>query len=63
MMQRLTQFLREVGAELKKITWPSRPELMESTVVVIVSVFIMTIFIGVVDQVFNALLRLFATSI
>ena len=63
MMQRMTQFLREVWAELKKITWPSRPELMESTVVVIVSVFLVTIFIGIVDQIFNVLLRLFATSV
>ena len=63
MIKRFTQFLREVWAELKKITWPSRPELTESTFVVIVSVFVMTIFIGLVDQVFNILLRLFATSI
>ncbi len=62
-MKRVTEFLREVAAELKKVTWPSRPELAESTFVVIVSVFVVTIFIGLVDQVFNYLLRLFATSI
>lgn len=62
-MKRVTEFLREVMAEIKKVTWPSRPELVESTFVVIVSVFAVTIFIGVVDQVFNLLLRLFATSI
>lgn len=62
-MQRVTQFLREVWAEIKKVTWPTRPEIMESTFVVIISVFAVTIFIGVVDQVFNFLLRLFATSV
>ncbi len=62
-MKRVTEFLREVMAEIKKVTWPSRPELVESTFVVIVSVFAVTIFIGAVDWVFNLLLRLFATSI
>lgn len=63
MMNRLIEFLKEVRAELGKITWPSRPELWESTWVVIVSAIAITIFIGAVDQVFNYLLKLFARAI
>ena len=62
-MQRLITFLKEVRAELGKITWPTRSELVESTFVVIVSVIAISIFIGAVDQVFNYLLRLFATNV
>ena len=62
-MQRLISFLKEARAELGKVTWPTRKELMESTVLVIVSVIAMSIFIGAVDFVFNQLLQLFAQSI
>ena len=61
-MNRLIEFLKEVRAELGKITWPTRSELWESTWVVIVSVIAITVFIGLVDQVFNYLLKLFVRT-
>ena len=62
-MQRVISFLKEARAELGKVTWPTRKELMESTVLVIVSVIAVSIFIGVVDFVFNQMLQLFAQYI
>jgi preprotein translocase subunit SecE len=62
-MQRLIEFLKEARAELGKVSWPTRKELSESTVLVIVSVILVTIFIGAVDFVFNKLLQWFAQSI
>ncbi|RKZ14048.1 preprotein translocase subunit SecE [bacterium] len=62
-MQKFIQFLKEARAELGKVTWPTRKELSESTVLVIVSVMAMSVFIGVIDFVFNKLLQLFAQSI
>lgn len=50
-------FLHEVQVELKKCTWPTRPELLESTVVVIVAVLILGAAVGVSDLVLNVLLR------
>jgi preprotein translocase subunit SecE len=35
--KRLTNFLRDVKSELKKVTWPARPEVMNTTLVVIVA--------------------------
>jgi len=43
------QFLREVKTELKKVTWPSRKDALSGTLVVLVAVFIIAIFLGVVD--------------
>ena len=57
-MKRFVEFLKEVRVELSKISWPTREELRESTVVVIVSVIVITVFIGAVDQVFNWMWRL-----
>ncbi|MDM8526353.1 preprotein translocase subunit SecE [Desulfococcaceae bacterium HSG8] len=52
------QFLREVKAELKKVTWPSRKQTIGSTVVVIILVMIISFFLGVVDIGLNSLVRL-----
>lgn len=53
-----TQFLREAKAELKKVTWPSRRQTTGSTVVVIVLVFIISFFLGLVDMGLSGLVRL-----
>jgi preprotein translocase subunit SecE len=51
-------FIGEVRVELKKCTWPTRSELIDSTVVVIVSVVLVSLFVGVSDLVLNSLLRM-----
>ena len=49
------KFIREVIAELKKVTWPTREETMKLTVVVIaISVFV-GLFIGGLDALFLAI--------
>lgn len=53
-----TQFLREVRTELRKVTWPSKKEAMASTAVVIVLVFIVSAFLGLVDVGLSSLIRL-----
>ena len=42
-------FFREVRVELRKVTWPSRKQAAGSTVVVIILVFIISAFLGMVD--------------
>mgnify|MGYP003857336193 CR=1 FL=1 len=37
--------------ELKKMTWPSKDELVGSTIVVVVVSFVVAIFIGIVDRI------------
>ncbi len=51
-------FFDEVRQELKKCSWPTWGELKESTVVVIVSVVILSAFVGVSDFVLNSVLKL-----
>ena len=48
---RLQEFVREVLAEFRKVTWPSRAELMNSTTVVIVVTVVLALFLGGVDVV------------
>jgi preprotein translocase subunit SecE len=52
------QFFREVKVELKKVAWPSRKQTVGSTVVVLILVFIISAFLGVVDMGLSSLVRL-----
>ena len=51
------QFLREVKTELKKVTWPSRRDTVAATAVVLVAVFIIAVFLGIVDSGLSAVIR------
>jgi preprotein translocase subunit SecE len=48
-IEKVTTFLQEVQAETKKVTWPSRRDVLGSTMVVIVGVFIVASFLGIID--------------
>ncbi|HJO00828.1 MAG: preprotein translocase subunit SecE [Nitrospinaceae bacterium] len=49
MIAKAIQFLSEVKGEVKKVTWPSRKEALGGTAVVLVVVFFMALFLGLVD--------------
>ena len=50
------RFLREVRGEVRKVTWPGREEVIGSTLVVIISVGLMSVFLGLVDLVLRGFL-------
>jgi preprotein translocase subunit SecE len=52
-MQQIRDYTKDVGGELRKVSWPTRAELRDSTVVVIVTVLLVAAFIGIVDQILN----------
>jgi len=51
------QFLREVKQELKKVTWPTRKDALSGTAVVLVAVFVIAIFLGIVDSSLSRLIQ------
>ncbi|MDD5085920.1 MAG: preprotein translocase subunit SecE [Candidatus Omnitrophica bacterium] len=57
MANKVTGFLRESKQELSKVTWPSKDELLGSTMVVIVMTFILAAYIGGVDFILSILMR------
>lgn len=59
MLEKLRTFLREVRAELEKVTWPGRQEVQAATLVIIALVLLMAAFIGGVDFVVSRVLGLF----
>ena len=59
--QRVNAFLLSAWVESKKVTWPTREELMESTRVVIVATFVLMMYLFLVDRVLTFLLDIFVT--
>ena len=49
MFNQAVEFLKESKNELSKVVFPSRQEVIGATVVVVMSVIVVSIFLGVVD--------------
>ena len=49
MWQKIVAFFQDVSVELKKVSWPTRQQTMNATVVVITVAFIVAFFLGIVD--------------
>lgn len=54
---RFKKFLREVKAELKKVSWPTKPELISNTGIVFLAVAIVCTLIWAIDGVFSEVLK------
>jgi preprotein translocase subunit SecE len=54
----LKRFLREVRAELSKVTWTDKKQVMSGTIAVIVLSSFIAVFLGVIDLGLSALIRL-----
>ena len=50
------EYVREVRAELRKVAWPTKSEVINYTIVVLVTVLVLTGFIFVLDFVFGELI-------
>ena len=56
-VQKIIQFLNEAKAELKKVTWPTPRQTLASTAVVIIIVFIVAIYLGIIDYILAKLVK------
>jgi preprotein translocase subunit SecE len=54
--RRGSRFLSEVIAELRKVSWPTRTQLMQSTAVVLVVVAIVAAYLAALDAVFSRMI-------
>lgn len=54
----LLKFFRETKAELKKVTWPTKEQLIHNTGIILVFIAIMCIILSLLDFGFNELMKL-----
>jgi len=59
MIERLTNYLKGVRAEVARVSWPTRNEVISLTALILFLVVIVTVYIWGVDGIIGTLLRLF----
>ena len=57
-MKRLRRYFNEVWSELRKVSWPTREQVRNLTVLVFAISFVVGLYITVLDQIFQGLLAL-----
>jgi len=57
MREKILGFFDDVVKEMKKVTWPTRDELKDFTVVVLLATLLVSFFVYVVDSIVNIALR------
>lgn len=53
---RVIAFLRDVRAEIGKVTWPTRDEIKKATIVIVIFVTVLGMLIGVMDTLLQLVL-------
>ncbi len=59
---RIRRFMVETIAELRRCTWPSRSELFESTILVIVVMGVLALFVAGVDELARIAIKIITTG-
>jgi preprotein translocase subunit SecE len=49
----VTRYFRETIGELRKVTWPTRQEATNLTIVVLIVVTVMSLFLGILDFIYT----------
>lgn len=57
MKEKIINFFSDVVKEMKKVTWPTKDELRESTVIVIVTCVILAGFVYLIDMILNNIIK------
>jgi len=57
-MAKIFQFFKESRAELKKVVWPTKEDVLSSIKVVLISTIIIAVILGALDLGFSELFRI-----
>lgn len=52
-MTKLATYLKESIAEIKKVTWPTKTQTQNYTLIVLGVTIAMALFLGIIDKIFN----------
>jgi preprotein translocase subunit SecE len=55
--QATKKFVREVRIEMRKVSWPTRNDIIANTIVVLVAVVILSVIITIWDQILSFVIR------
>ena len=63
MANKVAGFFNDIKLEMSKVSWPTKDELIGSTVIVMVSLAILSLFIGICDLFLSKLVNVIMTRI
>ena len=63
MANRVANFFKDIKLEMIKVSWPSKDELIGSTVIVLVSLAILSVFIGVCDIILSKIINIIMAAL
>lgn len=55
-LTRLREYISEVRAEMRRVTWPGKQEIYSTTVMVIITTFLFGAYFMICDKAFSALM-------
>ena len=58
MANKIVNFLNDVKLEMGKVSWSTRDELISSTIIVLVSLAILSVFIGMCDVILSTIVNI-----
>lgn len=55
-MKKITKYLNEVVSEIKKVTWPTKKQTIDKTILVVVASLVVALYIGGLDYIFQQMM-------
>ncbi|PID52382.1 MAG: preprotein translocase subunit SecE [Candidatus Moraniibacteriota bacterium] len=56
-MEKIRQFLREAYNEMKKVSWPTREQTIQYTMLVVAISISVAVFLGILDYMFGSVIK------
>ncbi|MCH8123251.1 MAG: preprotein translocase subunit SecE [Bacteroidetes bacterium] len=56
-MNKIATYLEDVGKEMRKVSWPTRPELISNTLVTILATVVISLFVYLTDHLIGIVLN------
>ena len=63
MANRVSNFFKEIGLEMGKVSWPTKDELIGSTAIVLISLAILALFIGICDYALSIIINVIMAKV
>ena len=58
-IRKFPQFIKEVKSEVKKVSWPSKEELVNATIIVLIAAVVLTTYIASLDMALSKIIQYF----
>jgi preprotein translocase subunit SecE len=62
-MEKIIRFLREAKSELQKVNWPTREQVVQYTIIVVVFSLIVALFLGSLDFLFGQIIKTYFLNV